>query len=242
MPTFLNFNNRLPDPTFTVTDAGAVGPGVSGPGFASVSFRSSRPGQVSRTISGRGVHRETGAHTWEFSINYNPMRRDDFDIVQSFLDARNGRMNPFYVVLPQHSKPKDPVFAAYAAANQLTFAQATQAGQSSFMMNASGVIPGNVKPGDYFNVVDANDVNHKKTYKVTSVEVFENYQEGTQRPTLSQRKIYFMPPLTKNTAAGAVVKWINPEFRVIQKNDVSEYDLSTDNLYSYKLDLEEILP
>ena len=46
MATFATFNNRLPDPTFAVTDAGSVGAGSSDAGFASVSISSNVPVQV----------------------------------------------------------------------------------------------------------------------------------------------------------------------------------------------------
>lgn len=242
MAAFTAFNNRLPDPTFSVNDAGALGAGTYGPGFANVTVSSNRPAQVSRTISGRGIHRETGAHHWELSINYHPMRRDQFDTVASFLDRRNGRMNPFFVVLPQNSKPKDAAFAAFAAINPITVAGAHVAGVSTLMMGAAAALEGSAKPGDYFTINDPNDVNHLKAYKVTAVETYATYQTGTTRPTVNQMRVHTLPPLTKYVASGAVINWIDPKFRVIQKGDVQEYQLNTDNLYQYQLALEEIQP
>ena len=131
MATFTTFNDRLPDPTFFVTDAGSVDvSGNVGPGFASVSINSNRPVQASRTISGRGITRETGAHFWEININYHPMTRTEFDVVSTFLDARNGRLNPFYVVLPQYSKPRNATFATAVNTNTPTVSGAHGAGQA----------------------------------------------------------------------------------------------------------------
>jgi len=243
MAAFTNFNNRLPDPTFTVNSAGTVeASGTAGPGFASVTVTSQRPVQVSRTVSGRGIHRETGSHTWEINVSYHPMRRDEFDVVQSFLDARNGRMKPFFVVLPQNSKPKDPVFATYAATNVLSAAVGHQAGTPYVLMQGSAVITGSAKPGDFFTISDANDVNHLKAYKVTRVETNDTYQSGSTRPTTSQIRVHTLPPLAKFVSSGSVINWINPAFRVIQKSDTMEYQLSTDNLYQFGLNLEEIQP
>lgn len=243
MPTFTSFNNRLPDPTFGVNDAGATDiAGSKGPGFAKVSVQSHRPAQVSRTNSGRGVHRETASHHWEISITYNPMTRDSFDTVSSFLDARNGRMNPFFVVLPQHSKPKNPVFAQFAINNVIRASGAHIAGSPYILMSASTPLSSYPKPGDYFTINDASDINHLKAYKVSRVETASTYQAGTTPPTASQVRVHTTPPLEKSVANSAIINWIDPAFRVIQKGDVQEYELDTDNLYQFGLQLEEILP
>jgi hypothetical protein len=48
--------------------------------------------------------------------------------------------------------------------------------------------------------------------------------------------------MSRAVASGAIINFINPQFRVIQKGDTMEYDLDTDNLYQFSLSLEEILP
>ncbi len=243
MPTFVSFNDRLPDPTFGVNNAGVVdAAGIAGPGFANVSVVSDRPAQVSRTISGRGVHTESGAHKWEVNINYHPMKRDQFDVVQSFLDARNGRMNPFFVVLPQHNKPKDAVFSTYVSNNIIRVLGNQPADSSTLMIDAPGTILGSASFGDYFTITDPNDVNHLKMYKVTRVETNALYQQGKTQPAVNQLRLHIMPPLTRSVADDAVVNWINPKMRVIQKNNTVEYQLNTDNLFNFQLNLEEILP
>ena len=244
MPTFTNFNDRLPDPTFGQSLAGSVdATGQTGPGFASIQVSALRPVNVSRTISGRGVHRETGSHTWEINITYNPMRRDQFDIVSSFLESRGGgRMNPFYVVLPQYAQPKGAAFAAFAKANVITVLSTAQAGASKMLISSGPTMQGTPSPGDFFTLSDNANVNHKKVYKVTRVETNALYQIGTTQPATNQARIHFNPPLSKLTTSGAVVNWINPAFRVIQKSETLEYSLNTDNLYQFQLQLEEIQP
>ena len=242
MPTFTFFNDRLPDPTFTVNDAGAVeANSKKGPGFASVRVASNRPVQVSRTMSGRGIHRESGAHHWEISITYNPMTREDFDTVSSFLDARNGRMNPFYVVLPQYSRPKDVAFHSFVLSNAIRVFGAHTAGRSSINMYAASNIAGTPRPGDYFTIADGADINHRKAYKVTRVETNTTYQVGSTRPTTTQVRVHIMPPLVRNVSNNATITWIDPLFRVIQKEEVTEHELNNDNLYQFQLALEEIL-
>lgn len=243
MPAFTSFNNRLPDPTFGVNDAGALDAfGSRGPGFANVSVQSIRPAQVSRTNGGKGVHRETGAHNWAININYHPMLKDHFDVISSFLDARNGRINPFFVVLPQHSRPKDALFAAYATSNVIPVYLAHSAGSPTLTVRTPTGYTGTPKPGDYFTITDSNDVNHMKAYKINRVENNSNYLTGSTALGANDIRLHVTPPLVRNTANGAVVNFINPQFRVIQTSDVQEYNLNTDNLYSYQLQLEEIQP
>ena len=243
MPAFTSFNSRLPDPTFGVNDAGAIdAAGTKGPGFANVTVQSNRPVQVSKTISGRGVHRETGAHHWGINISYHPMMRDQFDTVSSFLEARNGRLNPFFVVLPQYSKPKDPTFAAYAAANTIIVYLGHNAGTSVLNIKTPTSFVGNLRAGDYFTITDGADVNHTKAYKVVRVETYLNYQTGSPALGSTDMRLHIVPPLVKNTAHSSTINFINPQFRVMQVGDVLETQLNTDNLYQFQLSLEEIQP
>jgi hypothetical protein len=244
MATFNSFANTLPDPLSPITVAGATDPaGTPGPGFASMTLRSNKDTQVSKTISGRGVHRETGAHHWEIEISYNPMLRDQFDPVDTFLLGRNSRLNPFYVILPQHAKPKDASFASYVTAYPMTTWIAYAAGVSAIVVqNTSAAVVGSAKPGDIFTLSDPTNTNHQKVYKITRVETNALYQAGTSQPSSFQQRIHFMPPLQRNTAAGSAVNFLSPKFRVIAKSDVQEYQLNTDNLYSFSLSLEEVQP
>jgi hypothetical protein len=246
MPTFTSFSDLLPDPNNKINAAGASdATGSAGPGFAKIKFASNNQVQVSRTISGRGVATSPGSHNWAFDISYNPMTRDEFDPVSSFLETRQGRFKPFYVILPQHAAPKNSLFAAYAAANTITSVGTTAAGSPSIMITGTGMLEGtygNPSPGDFFTITDSANVNHTKTYKVVRVETNATYQVGSAVPTTIQRRIWTQPPIARSVAAGSTINFVNPKFRVIQKGDVVEYDLDTDNLYQFSLSLEEIQP
>lgn len=236
MATFTSFSDLLPDPNNKINNAGAVdAAGTAGPGFAKVKFTSDNTTQVSRTISGRGVTASPSYHKWAFDISYNPMTRAEFDPISTFLESRRGRLNPFYVILPQHAAPKDSAFAA----NTLT-ASATLAGSPTIMIN--GVSTGEPSPGDFFTITDPADANHKKAYKVLRVETSSTYQTGTTAPTGTQRRLWTQPPITRAVSAGSTLTFVNPKFRVTQKGDTLEYDLDTDNLYQFSLSLEETLP
>ena len=244
MATFTSFSDLLPDPNNKINNAGAVdATGNAGPGFAKIKFTSDNTTQVSRTISGRGITASPSYHKWSFDISYNPMTRAEFDPVGSFLESRRGRLNPFYIILPQHAAPKDTTFAAYAASNTITAASAAASGSPTLMLTGFSAVSGSPSPGDFFTVTDSADVNHKKSYKVLRVEDNATYQIGTTQPALnSQRRVWTQPPMSRAVSSGATINFVNPKFRVVQKGDTMEYDLDTDNLYQFSLSLEEILP
>ena len=98
----ISFTDRLPDPNWTIdtTGAGHATSYTAGPGFKSIKFSSAAPIQVSRTNSGRVITRSIAGHTWKIGITYNPMTREAFEPIYSFLLQKKGRLNPFYIVLP----------------------------------------------------------------------------------------------------------------------------------------------
>ena len=246
MATFTSFANILPDPANPITDAGDTSSsGTPGPGFSAIGFSSVTDTQVSRTVSGRGVQRDGGSQHWEFTISYNPMFRFQFDPIDTFLLGRNPRRDPFYVILPQHAKPKDPAFATSAANNVYAVRNSAsqEAGTNVLTIYTNGNVSGTPKPGDVFNLNDSGDYNHQKAYKITAVETTNYYQAGTPQPGSNEFRIHISPPLQRTLQAEpTLVTFINPKFRVIAKADVQEYQLNTDNLYSFSLSLEEIQP
>ena len=106
-------------------------------------------------------------------------------------------------------------------------------------MKIDGFSAGNPTPGDLFTITDANDSNHKKTYRVTQVETNTNY--NSVQPATDERIIHFIPGLQKATFNNADLVFTNPLIRVIA-TDVQEYSLNKEGLYSFSLKLEEALP
>lgn len=243
MATFLEFSNILPDPINKITEQGDIdSTGVAGPGFSAVNFVSNGDTQVSRTNSGRGVHRDQEKQFWSFSIRYNPMTRDEFDPVDSFLASRNSRRDPFFVVLPQHSKPKDATFATYASSNTIRVNGIHYAGSGFLLIDSIPTINGSPKTGDMFTITDSSNVNHLKVYKVTRVETNARWLTGSTQPLVTERRVHIEPTLQRTTADNSVINFINPKFRVVPKSDLREYSLDTNNLYIMSLDVEEIQP
>jgi hypothetical protein len=109
---------------------------------------------------------------------------------------------------------------------------------------------GTPKPGDVFTVVDSNDALHTKLYKITRVETPDHYETAVpvqqvhslpeQTPNEADvTRIYFTPALQRTLYSGASIKFYDPKIRVVMTDDIQEYSLNNDNLYTFALKLEE---
>tara|TARA_B110000444_G_scaffold235831_1_gene247186 strand:+ start:446 stop:1180 length:735 start_codon:yes stop_codon:yes gene_type:complete len=241
MATFSTFLDLLPDPTNPIGISGQAlatsSGGTNGPGFASVQFSSEAPIQMSRTNSGRVVTRAIAGHKWTININYNPMTREQFEPVFNFLLEKNGRLNPFFVKLPQQASSRN---AAFVSANPTITTATTAAAGTGFLLQAghSTTEATQPQPGDMFTIADSNDSLHTKAYRVTRVLSNATYQSGGTQPSTSQRLVYFTPHLQRAVAQGATCDY-TPVIRVMLKEDVQSYSLGTDNLFEFTLNLEE---
>jgi len=259
MATFATFLDILPDPNNPIGEAGQAlatnSGGTAGPGFASVKLSSNRKTIVDKTNSGRSVARAIAGHTWKVGITYNPLTRDQFEPVYSFLLSRLGRLNPFYVILPNQSTSRNSTFATYAASNTISVEAASEtdtripAGRTYMIIDGFSASSNEPKPGDMFNVTDPDNGNHVKAYRTTRIETADNYDAllpdgNTNYPLANdtERRIHFTPPLTYSILDNATLNFINPKVRVRLADDVQEYSLGTNNLYKFDLQLEEALP
>ena len=238
----ISFLNILPNPDYKIGDAGELNNSGGGQGYKSVKVTSEQPLIKSRTNSGKLYARAQGAHTWKVSISYNPMTRDEFQPLHSFLMERRGQMKPFYISLPQYKAPRNSSFATYVAdsnENNMSLQAAASAGVTNILIGASGYVissDGTPKPGDMFTVDLAT---HTKIYQVTKVETPSLYETNTTPPGSNQVRMHFMPPLQKAVANGTELVFDDPKMRVVQRNNTQEYSLNTDNLCSSSLSLEE---
>ena len=241
MATFASFLNILPDPNNPTDDFGQPS-GTDGPGFKSIKFTSQAPIQVSRTNSGRVITRQIAGHKWTIAITYNPMTRDDFEPIYSFLLQQKGRLNPFYVQLPNQYTARHSGFATHVASNTPTNEFALTRGMS-YMVQDGHHASSSPRPGDMFTITDSTDSLHTKAYKVTRVMTSALYWvglTGNDIPTdTAERGIYFTPNLQRDVAAGKNIIYHQPKIRVILNKDIQEYSLGTNNLYTFSLNLEE---
>ena len=237
MSNFNAFANRLPDPAYKITEAGDNhSSGTAGPGFASVKFTSEQPVSISRTNSGRVISRAIVGHRWKINISYNPMTREEFEPVYSFLLEKRGRLKPFFISLPQYNSPRTSTSGTISVDGGIT------AGASNFKVDGFGSVTGGLRPGDMFNFNSSNS-NHKKAYQITRVLTNADYLTGGTQPASDERIYYVTPPIEKAVEDNATINYgSNTLIRVVQTADVQEYNLGTNNLYEFSLSLEEAQP
>ena len=236
MATFSNFTNRLPDPNWGISEAGD-GHATSfteGPGFASVKFTANQPVAYSRTNSGRVTTRAIAGQYWSIGITYNPMTRDQFEPIYNFLLEKRGRLKPFFVALPQHVDTRTTTSGTLSVQGTVT------SGDSNFLVDGMDGLTGGLRPGDMFNFVDSGNSNHHKIYKIVRVADSNNkLSSDTALSTSDERRLYVVPPVEKDVTDNSTLDYGSPLFRVVQKSDVQEYSLGTNNLYTFSLNLEE---
>ena len=236
MATFTDFTNRLPDPNWGINEAGD-GHATSyteGPGFASVKFTANQPVSFSRTNSGRVTTRSIVGHHWSIGITYNPMTRDQFEPIYNFLLEKRGRLKPFFVALPQHVTTRTTTSGTISVQGSIS------AGDSNFLIDGMDSVTGGLRPGDVFNFVDGGNSNHHKIYKVVRVATStDKLASDSALNSTDERRIYVVPPVEKDVTDNSTLTYTSPLFRVVQKTDVQEYSLGTNNLYTFSLNLEE---
>jgi len=115
------------------------------------------------------------------------------------------------------------------------------AGTDNFLADHSS-LTGTPKRGDVFTITDSSNSNHKKLYTVTRVQDNSTYYSGESQPSANQYRIYCSPNILYDVTDNSVLDFTSPLIRVIQTSDVREYDLGTNNLYTFSLNLEEALP
>ena len=231
---FSSFANRLPDPVFKITEAGEnSNSGLAGPGFASVKFTSEQPVSISRANSGRVISRAIVSHKWKIQITYNPMTRDEFEPVYNFLLEKRGRLKPFFVKLPQHS-PRTTTSGTY------TIQGPASAGSSSILTTVSS-LSGGLRPGDLVTINDSQNSNHTKAYQIVKVNDSTNkLSSDTDLNNANERRLFLVPPLARTVSNSSTVTFANPLIKVMLQSDIQEYDLGTNNLYEFSLNLEEV--
>lgn len=238
----ISFTDILPNPDYQIGDAGQSAVSGGGMGYKSVKVTSTQPLIKNRTNSGKLLARALASHMWSVSISYNPMTRDEFQPIHSFLMERRGLMKPFFISMPQYKEPRDFNFATYVKdsnESDMSLQAAASAGVTNILIGASGYAidtDGTPRPGDMFNIDNAA---HTKIYQVTKVETPTNYLTSSGSPGTNKLRVHFVPPLQKDVSNGTELVFNDPKMRVVQKNNTQEYSLNTDNLYSFSLSLEE---
>jgi len=247
MAQFDNYSNVLPNPSNSIDYAGSSEGNTgdaAGPGYASVQISSKFQTAMDKTNSGTLISRSKASHGFEVNIRYNPLTEEEFMPVYGFLMEKQGMLKSFLVPIPQYDNPQDSTLAAGSINFAVNNPSNYSAGVSKIDIDAAGYNPstqGTLRPGDLITFTDSADSNHLKAYKITRVETSTDYQgQPSAAPTSNELRVSISPPLQKNLSNNSVVNYKNPKMKVIMKSDVLQYDLKTDNRYSFSLNLQEV--
>jgi hypothetical protein len=97
--------------------------------------------------------------------------------------------------------------------------------------------------GDMITFNDSSNSNHLKAYKIVRMHTSTNKLSGDSALNQSdERRYYVVPPVEKEVSASSSLVYTNPLIRVINTSDVFEYNLGTNNLFQFSLNLEEAQP
>ncbi|MFQ5510038.1 MAG: hypothetical protein ACE5FN_12005 [Leptospirillia bacterium] len=191
------------------------------PGFVTVGLSSVHRTLVYRAHSGRRSVRRIGAHRWRFTARYPALTRDAFMPVYAFILSQGGRFGSFQVIPPDLAIPR-------GVATGLPLVNG--AGQAGNALVTDGWTPNTV------GIVKAGDVlkcgGHTKVYMVTA-DVDADGLGGVTIP--------IEPPLVQPPADNEPLVVTGVPFTMALANDVQQYRAGAPSLYTFELDLEEVL-
>jgi hypothetical protein len=177
---------------------------------------------VSVTTSGRVQTRQIDGQKFTITLDYAPMTRSNFAPIKAFLMKQRSRLNTFTIIPPVVSN------AQGVATGTISVDGAISAGVTTCTIDGMTVsTTGILKAGDYFRFTG-----QEKVYM--AVEDLD--ADGTGSGTLT-----FEPPLRSDVANDVALVYDNVDFTVRLKNDIQEYNIVTNDLYKYQIDLIENL-
>jgi hypothetical protein len=177
---------------------------------------------VSVTTSGRVQTRQIDGQKFTITLDYAPMTRSNFAPIKAFLMKQRSRLNTFTVIPPVVSNAQG-VATGTISVDGVISAGATTCTIDGMTTSTNGIL----KAGDYFRFTG-----QEKVYM--AVEDLD--ADGTGSGTLT-----FEPPLRSDVADDVALVYDNVDFTVRLKNDIQEYNIVTNDLYKYQIDLIENL-
>ena len=177
---------------------------------------------VSVTTSGRVQTRQIDGQKFTITLDYAPMTRSNFAPIKAFLMKQRSRLNTFTVIPPVVSNAQGVATGTISVDGAIS-AGATTCTIDGMTTSTNGIL----KAGDYFRFTG-----QEKVYM--AVEDLD--ADGTGSGTLT-----FEPPLRSDVANDVALVYDNVDFTVRLKNDIQEYNIVTNDLYKYQIDLIENL-
>jgi len=177
---------------------------------------------ISVTTSGRVQTRQIDGQKFTITLDYAPMTRANFAPIKAFIMKQRSRLNTFTVIPPVVSNAQGVASGTISVDGAIS-SGATTCTIDGMATDTNGIL----KAGDYFRFSGQDKV-------YMAVEDLD--ADGTGSGTLT-----FEPPLRVDVSDDATLVYDNVDFTVRLKNDIQEYNIVTDNLYKYQIDLIENL-
>jgi len=188
----------------------------------SVAISSEQNTIVSVTTSGRRQARQIDGQKFRLRVSFPPMTRTEFAPINAFIMKQRSQLESFTYAPPTISTPLG-VASGTILVNGAISAGAISCSIDGMANSTTGVF----KAGDYFRFTGQT-----KVYMVVS-DVSSN---GSGQGTLT-----FEPPLRSNVADNAVIIYSGVDFTLGLTNDIQEFNIGTENLFQYEVDLIEVL-
>jgi hypothetical protein len=177
---------------------------------------------VSVTTSGRVQTRQIDGQKFTITLDYAPMTRANFAPIKAFLMKQRSRLNTFTIIPPVVSNAQGVATGTISVDGAIS-SGATTCTIDGMTTSTTGIL----KAGDYFRFSGQDKV-------YMAVEDLD--ADGTGSGTLT-----FEPPLRSDVSDNATLVYDNVDFTVRLKNDIQEYNIVTNDLYKYQIDLIENL-
>lgn len=186
----------------------------STPEFQAINVVSKHNNLMSETISGRRQIRSIGGQRWEFTARYNPMTRAEFMPVYAFVTSQQGMLGSFTIVPPVIGSTSGTASGSMLVNGNHAIGDST--------IDVDG-FTGTIKAGDFVKFAS-----HSKVYMVIAD------RSGAGVMTIE-------PALVEAVSDNQAVTYNNVPFTMRLSNDVQEYSLSSNEYYTYEIDMSEVL-
>ena len=188
----------------------------------SVGISSQQNTIVSTTTSGRRQSRQIDGQRFRMTISFPVMTRAEFSPINAFIMKQRSQLESFTYSPPTISTPLG-VASGVILVNGAISAGATSCSIDGMANSTTGVF----KAGDYFRFTGQS-----KVYMCVA-DVSSN---GSGQGTLT-----FEPPLRTAVSDNTILIYSNVDFTVGLISDVQEFNIGTENLFQYQIDVIEVL-
>jgi hypothetical protein len=192
------------------------------PVASSASISSQQNTIVSTTTSGRRQARQIDGQRFRMTISFPPMSRAEFAPINAFIMKQRSQLESFTYSPPTVSTTLG-VATGVIRNDGIVSAGATTCTIDGMANSTTGVF----KAGDYFRFTGQT-----KVYMIVA-DVSSN---GSGSGTLT-----FEPPLRTAVADNTILIYSNVDFTLGLVADVQEFNIGTENLFQYQLDVIEVL-